>query len=312
MNLILPIFVTKKMAEPIQLRNTTMKKTHTPTTTKKPVHKRAKAVRSAKAPKSLWSRLRRDPKKLTAVTLAILVVPTLFAFMFARERYVLPATSMGNIYTKPATVTVKKGQAVKLTIRIEPGTPVDTTTASVQYDASQLQYKSVSYEGSPFSTQIPAIAEASKVTVQAAKFGGSPVSSDSAVAVLNFSALKDGTATFTLSGNAARSGSATYPTLNGQPVTINGEVLPKGVAGGSVVVAGKDNAASSAPVELTKNILTKLGLPEYRAASMAPILFITVSGAVLVAFGYVIFLITMRRGLPKKGNIYQGGNGVSR
>ncbi|MBL8121556.1 hypothetical protein JNM87_02295 [Candidatus Saccharibacteria bacterium] len=289
-----------------------MKSISKPAKNKKSTTKRVIAGTKRAPAKGVWAKLRRNPKAFTSVVVAVLVVPTLLAYVFADKSYVLPATSMGNIYTQPAAVSMKKGDSVKLALRIEPGTPIDTVTVGVGYDSSELQYKSVSYAESPFSTQIPATSAPAKVTVQSAKFGGDPVSADSLVATLSFAALKDGTPRLVLSGNAARAGVATNPTLNGQAVTIDGEVLPKGATGGKIATRSAATSSSPAPIEFTKNLLEKLGLPEYRAASMAPILFITVAGGGLVAVGYFVYLVTMKRGLPKKGNIYKGGNSVSR
>lgn len=135
------------------------------------------------------------------------------------EKNVPVNASGGDIYLTSYSLQAAKGQAVPFTVRVNPGAKVDAVTATVQFNADDLEYTSVSYETSPFTTQIPALSHSPKVTVQAARMGGETVVSDSLVAVLTFTAKKDGTHTVALSeGNAAYNGMATNPLLAGKAV----------------------------------------------------------------------------------------------
>lgn len=124
-------------------------------------------------------------------------------------------TSSGNIYMTPKSAHVNKGSDVTYTIRVTPGTPIDTVTATLTYDAAKLSYKSASYNESPFSVQIPAIKKTGSVMIQSAQFNGK-VTNDSYIASLTFTALENGSPKVKLSGNAAYQGVATNPAINGK------------------------------------------------------------------------------------------------
>lgn len=122
-------------------------------------------------------------------------------------------SASGNLYITPKSASVSKDSEVTYTVRLSPGTPVDTVTATLHYDASKLSYKSTSYKSSPFDIQIPAIQKARSITLQSAQYNGN-VTRDSLVASVVFTALENGTPEIKLTGNAAHAGVATNPTLN--------------------------------------------------------------------------------------------------
>lgn len=130
----------------------------------------------------------------------------------------------GDIYLTRYEVQAAKDQTVSFTVRISPGTKVDAVTTTLEYNPDDLEYKSTSYEGSPFTTQIPATKQSHTVTVQAARMGGETVSSDSVVAALTFTAKKDGNHAVSLNtGNAAYNGMPTHPLVAGKVVASSAD-----------------------------------------------------------------------------------------
>ncbi|MDB5162669.1 MAG: hypothetical protein JWO54_285 [Candidatus Saccharibacteria bacterium] len=113
-----------------------------------------------------------------------------------------------------STFAIKKGTDVTATIQISSEEPIDTVTATINYDASQLAYKSIDNENSPFGSYIPPVVKDDTVTVQVAKLGGETVKGDVKVASVTFTSLKDDNANLKISeGNAANDGIATNPQL---------------------------------------------------------------------------------------------------
>ncbi len=121
----------------------------------------------------------------------------------------------GNLYYSASNHgRVDKGSDISYTIRLAPGTAVDTITATLNYDPAKLAYKSVSYRDSPFNVQIPAVSKTGSLMIQSAKFNGL-VTQDSFVASVVLTSLDGGLPSVTFTGNAARAGIATNPSING-------------------------------------------------------------------------------------------------
>lgn len=126
-----------------------------------------------------------------------------------------PQDKSGNLYYLTSQSSkAGKDSDITYSIRFSPGEPVDTVTASLDYDPNKLTYKSVSYEDSPFNTQIPEIKETGSITIQSAQFNGN-ITQDSFVASIVFTPLGHVLPSdVKLSGNAAHAGIATNPTIN--------------------------------------------------------------------------------------------------
>jgi hypothetical protein len=142
------------------------------------------------------------------------------------------------LYLTSSTTTVKKGSVVAVNVRIDPGTDIDTVTAAVTYNASQLSVKDVSYGGSPFATQLqePDDVKPGSYGFTSVKLGGTPIATDSFVATVSFSVqASGGTVAIGLTGNAARSGTMTSPAARGINLTVGASTsaCPVGQTGSS-------------------------------------------------------------------------------
>lgn len=209
----------------------------------------------------------------------------------------LPAKT-GDIYLTEKSATVKKDGDVSFTLRITPGTAIDTVTATLSYDKSLLQYVKATYTDSPFGSQIPAAARDDSVTIQAAKLGGQTVDSDAFIATISFKGLKDGTARPTLTaGNAARAGEATHPTLAGKIVEASDSASGSGASStdgtGKSTTINNDNREGIAPMitRPVEHLLQAAGVDVVTARRMAPwivgvILAALLAGIVLVVLWY--------------------------
>jgi hypothetical protein len=130
---------------------------------------------------------------------------------------VLAAT--GTLYVSPATTSVKNGSNFTASIRLNPGTAVDTVSAVLTYDTAKLTYVSINYSGSPFTTQLPKI-ESGRIQVDSALLGGT-VSTDSLVANVTFTAkVGSGSSSLGLTGNAVNGGTTTNPAVTGGTVNF--------------------------------------------------------------------------------------------
>lgn len=159
------------------------------------------------------------------------VVAALTISMTSLYQVVHAAT--GTMYVSLSKSTAQKGDAVTADVRINPGTAVDTVTATVKFDSTRLSYQGVTYGGSPFSTQIPGSVTSNSLTFSSAYLGGS-VSSDSFIARLSFTVIgSSGTASVSLTGNAARNGNATNPAVTGDSLTVTTQpqICPAGQIG---------------------------------------------------------------------------------
>lgn len=160
--------------------------------------------------KKQFTLTKRTTLVITVVIIAVVVFVTTLYLVLRNQTPPI----QGNVYLTPASLSFKKDAEVQLNVRMTPGTPIDTVTATLGYDPSLLAYKTVTYNNSPFDSQIPATNTNQKITLQVAKLGGEAVSDDAFVGTVIFTALRDGSTRPTLSaGNAARAGKAVNPNL---------------------------------------------------------------------------------------------------
>ncbi len=211
-----------------------------------------------------------------------------------------PASS-GNIYLTQASVAADKDKEVRFDVRIAPGAHIDTVTATATYDTAKLAFKSAVYTDSPFSSQIPAVDQDSRVTVQAAKLGGQTVDNDAFVATLVFTALASGTQAIELTdGNAAKAGVATNPTVSGKTV-VRPATQPAGSAsqaaaeGDAADSKDSDNSIIAAASQPVVSLLTAVGVPPQTAERIAPWIGGLLLCAILVAGFIAIRTIRSRK-----------------
>jgi hypothetical protein len=133
--------------------------------------------------------------------------------------YAFAAT--GRIYLTPSASSIKKDETVTVSVRITPGTTVDSVQGTLTYDTSRLQFVSVNTAGSAFSAELTNTQSSGSVNFARGDFG-SGVSSDALVETITFKGLATvGTANIGLSGaNAASGGTFTNPASSGTSVTI--------------------------------------------------------------------------------------------
>lgn len=162
--------------------------------------------------KKFFAKWRPTQQQIVAIVVVGLIVIATTFFVWRSTQLGVPDT--GRIYLDEPTVSIKRGDEVSFTVRIDSPLLVDTVTATLQYDQSLLQYKETKYDSSVFSASIPAIIKDDVVTMQVAKLGGEAVRGDAPLAKIVFIARQDGTAKVTLSaGNAVYAGEYTHPRL---------------------------------------------------------------------------------------------------
>lgn len=232
----------------------------------------------------------------SVTVLSLLAVPPLVAYVSTTEPIVLSSSTQGNLYLAANELSLTAGKAATATIRIEPGTPIDTVTATLRFDQAKLAYSSVAYTDSPFTTQVPATSTDSSVTVQAAKFGGPTVSSDAVIATVTFMAKQSGVTTLGLSGNAARAGVATNPLVNGARAGGQQAGTPA-LAVSQAPVSESNNPGSSSQAPDTslpgaapvRELLKSLGMTSAKARAVAPVLTLSLTLVGLGSIGYLVY-----------------------
>jgi hypothetical protein len=133
----------------------------------------------------------------------------------------------GQLYITPASASVQKDSNVSVNVRLNPGGNTDTVTVTVGYDPSKLRYVSTDYSGSPYNTQVGTSSTSNSISFSSTELTGTPVTTDSQVARLTFTALVGtGTASLTLSGNAANGGTPTNPGTAGATLTLTTPATP--------------------------------------------------------------------------------------
>ena len=137
--------------------------------------------------------------------------------------------STGTIYLSPSSQSIQNGSSFTLNLRVNPGTAIDTVSASVGFDASKLSLTGVSCSGSPFTPV--QCTSANPVTIASAILG-STVSTDSFVASLTFKALTgSGSSGITVSGDTAYAGNAIGAGTAGTTVSFTTPACPSGYTG---------------------------------------------------------------------------------
>lgn len=161
--------------------------------------------------------------------------PLLFVLLFAAIGaffLIRSFAATGQIYLVSSAANVQVNQDVNVTVRINPGTPIDIVEdVIVTYDPAMLEYRSISTEGSPFEADLGQIINPGSIEVNRATFNAS-IGTDSLIAVITFKALAgSGNTSLQVTGNAAGSGGYTNPlggnlalTFSSPPVVTNGAI----------------------------------------------------------------------------------------
>lgn len=138
------------------------------------------------------------------------------------QRAVSGEQSIGNIYLSPASPSVANGANTTLNLRIDPGTAVTAVQATINFDPTRLEFVSIDYSGSPFTSTIEETIGANSVRVVRAIINPAGVNTDSLVASVVFNALvASGTSPVTLSNaNAVYNDVYTNPSTTGAVVTF--------------------------------------------------------------------------------------------
>lgn len=129
----------------------------------------------------------------------------------------------GTMYLRASSSSLKKGQSVTVSVRINPGTTVDSVQGTVSYDASKLQLLSVNTSGSAFSTELSSSASGGSINFARGDFGAG-VKSDALIQSMTFKALVgSGAVSLGLNGanaSKANSGSFTNPGTSGTSISF--------------------------------------------------------------------------------------------
>jgi hypothetical protein len=165
-----------------------------------------KKVKSA----SKWLR---DQKRSHLVGASIFMV----AFAIIGVAYLLNSFAAGErLYISPATSSVQAGSDVIVTLRLDAGAGVNAIDATVAYDQTKLQFKSVDATASAFTTSL--IEQGGNGTVNIVRgITNAVLTGDVEVAKITFTALGSTatTATLTVSGEAANDDTVPLTFTNG-------------------------------------------------------------------------------------------------
>jgi hypothetical protein len=179
----------------------------------------------------------------------------------------------GSIYVTPASNSVQVGNSFTVSVRISPGTTVDSVQGTVGFDASKLQLVSVNTASSAFTTELQNTTSSGSVVFARGDFGAG-ASTDSLIESITFKALaSSGSGSISLSGaNADASGSFTNPSSTGASVSFTAAPVatptcPSGqtgtppncvtpVTGGSGTSGGTSSGGSKTPTTKTPTSTT--------------------------------------------------------
>lgn len=126
-----------------------------------------------------------------------------------------------QLYTTPASTTVKPGSTITVEIRTNPGTPIDAVQATIAYNTTCLKYVSTDTTGSAFPVGLPSTTTSRSITITRGIFAPDVVQSDSLVARVTFKVLnRTTTTTLKLTGNATYQGAYINPTTASTTVRI--------------------------------------------------------------------------------------------
>ena len=158
-------------------------------------------------------------------TLALAVTVSLLPIKSA-----LAAT--GTIYVSPISSSVVHGSNVTVSIRINPGTTIDSVQGTLNFDATKLTLVAVNTASSAFTTELQNTTTGSSVTFARGDFGAG-VSGDALVETVTFSAKPyNGSTSLTISGgNADSGGTLTGPTVSGATLLFSAGTCPTGQVG---------------------------------------------------------------------------------
>lgn len=217
-------------------------------------------------------------------------------------------SATGSIYIESPKTAIK-GKTIDIPIRINPGgAHVDTVTATIGFDNTKFAYSTVSFTGSPFTTQLPIKATDHDVTVVSSILGGSTVDTDSLIAVVSFTPRVYTTtfdANFSLSGNAAFAGTATDPaTTNNtfaftQPSVTN---IPTNPIDSIISPTKQPSDSKQTPSDSPLATLTPAdGAAVYNGAQIllktsslaAQVRNVTPAAYVLISAGFILMCITI-------------------
>ena len=166
----------------------------------------------------------------------------------------------GNLYLSPATSSVLVNDNFDLTLRFAPGTTVDGVQATLNYDATKMQFVSLDSAGSPFDTVLGAQTGGSgTVNIAQGNLSGG-VSTDALVVKVTFKALAGtGSGTVTITGNATKAGTYTNPTTTAATVnfatpdtTAPSTAVTAPAAGANILNTTNITASASDNVGVTK------------------------------------------------------------
>ena len=171
---------------------------------------------------------------LITMALSAIVVGVAIFLLWSNLAPLKSQPSFGVIYFKWSDTSLSEGETIDLLIRIDPEVPIDTVMAKVKFDPTRLEYKRVSYEGSAFLTQIPAVVKDDSVMIQSAIMGGDTTTSDSLISSLTFEAKTNHMPRIELTGNSARAGEAMNPRIASDPSSISWTVFSRLAASVSI------------------------------------------------------------------------------
>lgn len=134
-----------------------------------------------------------------------------------------------EMYISPATSNVTTGSDVTVTIRVNPGTAINAVDATITFDKTKLQFKSIDSSASAFALEGSATGSNTTGTVNVARaISGGTVTSDVEVAKVTFTAISTASASTSLqlTGSAVNAGTAVTLSYTGSTISITGSSVP--------------------------------------------------------------------------------------
>ena len=126
----------------------------------------------------------------------------------------------GSIYLTPTSSSIQPGSNVTVSLRINPGTPVNGVEANINFDTAKLEFVSASPANGAFSAELLQVTTGGTIQVARGVFGGG-VSTDSLVVTVVFKALaSSGSSAITLTNANATALDASYTNPAAQNATV--------------------------------------------------------------------------------------------
>ncbi len=136
------------------------------------------------------------------------------------------ALSTGNIYLSPLNNSLIISNQLDLSLRINPGTTINSVQATINFDPHYLTFVSSSNNNSTFSSCLSDTKTASSVSITCAILGGS-ISSDSLIKTLVFNTITTGSTTLSITNSlSANNGVSYYPVNGSSNVSITNQPAP--------------------------------------------------------------------------------------